>query len=169
MVEKIAALRERSLSALGSLSFLPPALARFTVGWVFVLSGWGKLHNLERVTEFFRSLGIPAPEIQAPFTAATELVCGALLLAGLFTRLAVVPLVVVMIVAIKAARLEELGSLNDLFGFIEFLYVALLVWLGVSGPGTLSLDTLVVRMLRRPGSGPRARQPERVVPMARAS
>ena len=62
------------------------------MGLVFVTTGWGKLQNLDRVIEFFRSLGIPAPEYQAPFVAATELACGLLLVLGLGTRFAAVPI-----------------------------------------------------------------------------
>src|SRR5262245_50603693 len=94
------------LSVTSRLRWLPPALARLILGWVFLWSGWGKLHALDDIIDFFRSLGIPAPQLQAPFVAGVEFVCGALLLAGLFTRLAAVPLVIVMIVAIITAKRE---------------------------------------------------------------
>ena len=41
-----------------------PLIARLTVGYVFMLTGWGKLQNLDRVTEYFTSLGIPFPEMR---------------------------------------------------------------------------------------------------------
>jgi putative oxidoreductase len=127
------------------LRWLPPTLARLTLGWVFLLSGWGKLHHLDDVIEFFGSLGIPAPQLQAPFAAGVEFVCGGLLLLGLFSRLAAAPLVVVMIVAIATARREELTSLGVLFGFIEYLYIVLLGYVAIEGPGPLSLDALLRR------------------------
>ena len=142
-------LRPLMLSIASKLSWLPPLVARLTVGWVFLLSGWGKLHGLQDVVDFFRSLGIPAPEIQAPFASGTEFVCGGLLLVGLASRLASVPLIVVMTVAIMTARFEELTSAGALFGFIEWLYIALLLWIAVAGPGPLSLDALIVRKTRR--------------------
>ena len=138
-------LRPLVLSVASKLSWLPPLVARVTVGWVFVLSGWGKLHALPDIVDYFRTLGIPAPEIQAPFASGTELVCGALLLAGLASRFAAVPLIVVMTVAIMTARLEDLTSAGALFGFIEWTYIALLLWIAVAGPGPLSLDALLVR------------------------
>ena len=139
------ATRRLLLTVAGLLEWLPPTLARFTVGWIFLWSGWGKLHDLPKIVEFFGSLGIPHPEIQAPFASATELVCGALLLAGLCTRLASVPLIITMIVAIVTAQRENVASLGDLFGLVEFTYIALLVWLGVHGGGPLSLDHVLVR------------------------
>jgi len=138
---------DRALGIAAALTWLPPLLARVVLGVVFVLSGWRKLHNLDGVVEFFRSLGIPAPELQAPFAAGNELVCGALVLLGLCTRLASIPLIVIMVVALKTAAYDpakaEGDTLNYLFGLSEFLYIALLVWLVIYGAGAASLDRLV--------------------------
>lgn len=142
-------LRPLMLSIASKLSWLPPLVARLTVGWVFLQSGWGKLHALPDIVDYFRTLGIPAPEIQAPFASGTEFVCGGLLLVGLASRLASVPLMVVMTVAIMTARFGDLTSAGALFGFIEWTYIALLLWIAVAGPGPLSLDALIVRKIRR--------------------
>ncbi|HKQ97003.1 MAG TPA: DoxX family protein [Candidatus Polarisedimenticolia bacterium] len=144
-LQRLFLLRPLLVGIAAKFSWLPPLVARITVGWVFVLSGWGKLHALPDIVEYFRTLGIPAPEIQAPFASGTELVCGALILVGLLSRLAAVPLMVVMTVAIMTARFEELTSAGALFGFIEWLYIALLLWIAVAGPGPLSLDGLLFR------------------------
>jgi putative oxidoreductase len=144
--------QERIVSVARRLGWLPPLLARVSVGLVFVSTGWGKLQNLDRVIEFFRSLGIPAPEYQAPFVAATELSCGLLLVLGLATRFAAVPLVVTMIVAIRAALWEELEGVVDLFGREEYLFIVLLAWLGVAGAGAVSLDAIFTRILRTAGA-----------------
>jgi putative oxidoreductase len=130
-----------------SLQWLPPTVARLTLGWVFLQSGWGKLHNLPKVVEFFRSLGIPAPEMQAPFAAFMEFLCGALILVGLCTRLASIPLIVIMAVAIKTAKMGDIHELSDLFGTAEYLYIALAIWLGAYGAGPLSLDALFARRM----------------------
>src|ERR671922_2768172 len=106
VIDWMLAMRRIVLTIADRLQWLPPTLARFTVGWIFFWSGWGKLHDLDHVIEFFGSLGIPHPELQAPFASATEFVCGGLMLAGLFTRLASVPLVIVMLVAIMTAQRE---------------------------------------------------------------
>lgn len=146
---RLVLLQPLVLSVASKFSWLPPTLARVTVGWVFLLSGWAKLHALPDIVEYFRTLGIPAPEIQAPFASGTELVCGALLLAGLATRFAAVPLIVVMTVAILTARSGDLTSAAALFGFIEFTYIALLAWIAVAGAGPLSLDALIAGKARR--------------------
>jgi putative oxidoreductase len=145
ILPRLFLVRPLILRIASALTWLPPTLARVTVGWVFVLSGWGKLHGLQDVVDFFRSLGIPAPELQAPFASRVEFVCGLLLLSGLMTRIACVPLIIVMIVAIVTARQEEITSLGALFGFVEYLYIVLMLWIGVAGPGPLSLDAILVQ------------------------
>lgn len=129
---------------------MPPLLARIVIGLVFVKTGWGKLHHIDSVVEYFRSLGIPAPEIQAPFAASMEFACGLLVLCGLF--LAAVPLIVIMMVAMKTAKAGDFTDahdpiewLNVLFGLSEFLYVVLLVWIAVAGAGAASLDRVLFR------------------------
>ena len=85
---------DRALRVAHSLESIPPLLARLVVGIVFVTSGWGKVHNLEKVTAFFTELHIPAPAFQAVFVSYVELVCGSLLLVGLAARLSAIPLIV---------------------------------------------------------------------------
>ena len=53
-------------------SWLAPLLARVTVGWVFLWSGWGKLNDLPTVIENFASWGIPFPHVLAPFVSTID-------------------------------------------------------------------------------------------------
>lgn len=139
----------RAQSVLGFFTWLPPLIARVVVGWVFVESGWGKLHHLDKVTAFFTDLGLPVPGFQAHLVATTEFAGGILLLVGLCTRLASVPLTLIMFVAIATAKRAELHVFSDLIGFPEFLYMVLLFWLIVSGPGMLALDRILNRYLSK--------------------
>jgi putative oxidoreductase len=72
-------------------------------------------------------------------------VCGALVLLGLATRLASIPLICTMIVALITAKAEEIAGVSDLVGTIELTYIALALWLTVSGAGSLSLDRVLAR------------------------
>jgi putative oxidoreductase len=135
------------------LAWLGPLLARITVGWVFLWAGWGKLGALPLVIENFRGWGVPIPEILAPFVSGLEFVGGIALLLGLCTRLFAAPLIVVMIVAIKAAFWEQVDSLSYLLGLSEFAYLAIFLWLAVAGPGPLSLDRLLQRNVEASASG----------------
>jgi putative oxidoreductase len=143
-LHRLIALYDRGTVLLLRLDSVPLLVARVSVGWVMVESGWGKLHKLPDVVEYFRSLGIPSPELQAPMAATSELAFGALLMAGLFTRISAIPLMVIMTVAIITAKREDLNSASDLFGFIEYLYIILLLFLLVRGGGLFSLDRLLV-------------------------
>jgi putative oxidoreductase len=145
----VAQISNRIRSLLELFAWLPPLLARITVGWVFVESGWGKLHHLDKVTAFFTDLGLPAPGFQAHLVATTEFAGGLLLLAGLLTRLASVPLMIIMVVAIATAKKDELHGFSDLIGFSEYLYILLLFWLLIKGAGILSADAILARRLKR--------------------
>jgi putative oxidoreductase len=126
-------------------SWLAPLVARVTVGWIFLWSGWGKLNDLPTVIENFVGWGIPFPYALAPFVSTVEFVGGLLLLLGLFTRLAAVPLIIVMVVAIRTAKWAEIDSFETLLGFDEMAYVALFLWLAVAGPGPISIDYVMQR------------------------
>jgi len=140
----------RRLRALAArLSWFPPALTRLTLGVVFMGTGWGKLHSLDKVTEFFTQLHIPAPSFNAALVATSELVCGAFLLVGLFARLAAIPLIATMCVALATAKSGDIEGIRDLLGQQEFDYVVLLIWIVIGGAGTLSADHALGRQLSR--------------------
>ena len=145
MIGKLLALRAFVLRIASALSWVPQTAARLAFGWVFVQSGWGKLHNLENVIGYFDSLGIPAPHLQAPFVAGVEFAGGLLLLGGLFTRFVSVPLAITMVVALLTAKREELATAGDLYGAVEFLYLLGFGYLAAFGAGVLSLDEVLVR------------------------
>src|ERR1700730_7598628 len=147
--DRVARLRRLILRVASSLRWIPPTVARLTLGWIFLQSGWGKLHSLPKVIAFFAQLGIPAPQFQAPLAAGTEFLCGALMLLGLCTRLASLPLIGVMLVAILTAKKGEIHELSDLFGMAEYLYIALCLWLGAYGAGPLSLDAFFAKRFER--------------------
>jgi putative oxidoreductase len=133
----------------GHLAWLAPLFARITVGWVFLLSGWGKLMNLPQVTENFVGWGIPLPHLLAPLTSGVELFGGLFLLLGLLTRLSAGALGVTMIVAIKSAKWADVDSLETLLGFDETEYLALFLWLAIAGAGAVSLDHWLQRRFSR--------------------
>ena len=132
----------------GWFTWLPPLAIRIVVGWVFLWSGWTKLHILPRMIENFREWGIPHPDILAPFVSGMEFVGGLMLLIGLLTRFIAVPMMIIMIVAIASAKWADVDSLETLLGFDEVSYFVMFAWLGIAGPGPVSLDHLVLRGLR---------------------
>jgi putative oxidoreductase len=116
-------------------SWAGPLLMRLIVGYTFMLTGWGKLTNLEQVTENFVGWGIPFPKILTPFVSGVE--CFAML-------------AVVMLVAIRSAKWGDVDSLETLLGFEEMTYFAAFMWLAICGPGKASLDRLLVNAAGHP-------------------
>jgi putative oxidoreductase len=118
-------------------------------GWQISQNGWGKLHNLPHVTEFFTSLGLPAPGPTATFVAAFEFTGGILLAIGLFSRIAALGFVIDMTMAyITADREAFLSVFSDPDKFMAaapftLLFASLLVL--IFGPGKIAVDTLLGR------------------------
>jgi putative oxidoreductase len=122
-------------------------------GWEFMEDGWGKLHNLAKVTEYFASLNLPAPAQTALFVSIIELVGGVLLAVGLFSRLTGLVLTVNMLTAYVTGDREALLSVftaPDKFSAAApymYLFASLVVL--IFGPGKFALDTLLDRLIRK--------------------
>jgi putative oxidoreductase len=117
-------------------------------GWQFWQAGYGKLTSIPKVTEYFASLGLPAPALNAYFISLLEVGGGILLALGLLSRLIALPLAIDMVVAYVIADREALGSIfSDPDKFYAaapytFLFASLIILF--FGPGMFSLDTLIV-------------------------
>lgn len=158
LLDRAIQVRDQVLSLLSRVQWLAPLVARISAGVLFAQTGWGKLNNIDKVVAFFTELGIPAPEFQARLVGTLELSCGTLILLGLMTRLASVPLAVIMVVALATAKSDEIAALSDLFGIYEYLYIVLFLYLIVQGAGALSLDHwLLKRLEKRPARRPARR------------
>lgn len=112
-------------------------------------NGWGKLHNLGRVTQFFSSLGLPAPGATATFVSSIEFIGGILLAIGLLSRFTGLVITIDMLMAYIMADREALSSFfSDPGKFYvadpyTFLFAALLIV--IFGPGLIALDTFLLR------------------------
>ena len=125
-------------------------------GWQLTESGWGKLHNLSKVTEFFASLNLPMPAQMAVFISCVEFFGGILLVLGLLSRLNALVLAVNMLIAYVTADREALLSFfsdPDKFSAAApyvFLIASLIIL--IFGPGKYALDTLLLRRYPYPTS-----------------
>ena len=126
-------------------AWLGPLLLRLVFGWFWLETGWAKLHNLEFFAGRFVEWGIPFPTLSATVSGATDLVGGALLIVGLGTRLAAIPMIINMLVALAVVVLPTITTFNEFVELDEVLYVCVLFWLLMAGPGKASLDHLVAR------------------------
>lgn len=133
----------------GLVVFLPEGIQKFLYPDIF---GAGR----------FAAIGIPYPEIMGPFVGAVEIICGVLIIVGLFTRIAAAPLIIIMIVAIVSTKIPILLG-HDFWSFhlvklsrygfwsmmhegrndFDMLLGAL--YLMIAGGGAWSLDARLVR------------------------
>ena len=121
-------------------------------GWQFAQTGWGKLHNLAKITDFFASLNIPFPAMTAHFVASLEFVGGILLILGLGSRAIGLLLSINMFVAYVTADREALTAVfSDPGKFyiadpFTFLFASVIVL--IFGAGLFSVDTLLAKRCR---------------------
>ena len=138
-----------SLDLADSLDWLAPLLMRLYFGYFWAETGLGKLHNLDAFAQRFAGWNIPYPHLSAALSAYTEWVGGILLMVGLFTRLASIPLMFNMFVAIVKVKIKEVTGINDFAEMDEALYIFVLFWLMMAGPGRVSIDHLIRRACSR--------------------
>jgi putative oxidoreductase len=144
-----------ALAAAAALAFLAPLATRITLGHAFFLTGRGKLTYFENTVEFFASQGIPMPELNAHVVSRLEYYGGALLVIGLLTRVVALLLAGTMAVALlteRAAFLQSWRPATELgpTDISAFVFLLLLGWLVLYGPGAASLDHVLVRWLKAP-------------------
>ncbi len=120
-------------------------LLRLLVGWVFLSEGIQKfLFPVALGAGRFAKIGIPVPMFSAPFVGIVEIVCGALLIAGLWTTLAAVPLLIDIAVAIGTTKFPMFlkqgfwAAMHE--GRTDYCMLLGLLAIMLLGAGSLSLD-----------------------------
>ncbi|MGD0415610.1 MAG: DoxX family protein [Terriglobales bacterium] len=125
-------------------------LVRLLVGWVFLSEGIQKFLFPEALgVGRFVKIGIPAPHFFAPFVGVVEIVCGSLLILGLLTRLAAIPLLIDISVAILTTKIPMLAKSGSWAAMHE-ARTDYCMWLGalfllIVGAGSWSLDAYLSR------------------------
>jgi len=133
---------KKLLNTTGSISFL---LIRLTVGLVFLSEGIQKFIRPDEVgAGRFAKIGFSNPVFWAQFTACFEIVCGGMILAGFLTRLAAIPLLIIMLVAFVTTKypiLVEKGFWSMAHEYrTDFAMTMLLIFLLIYGGGNFSMD-----------------------------
>jgi len=118
-------------------------LARLAVAYGFYEPAMMKWADIGAIAEWFGSMGMPFPTLNAYMAATTEITGVVLLTLGLFTRLISIPLIVVMIVAIVTVHLPHGFSAGDNGFEIPLYYMLFLALFASLGAGKLSLDYLL--------------------------
>ena len=129
-------------------------LVRLLVGWVFLSEGIQKfLFPAALGVGRFAKIGIPAPQFFAPFVGAVEIVCGGLVILGLLTRLAAIPLLIDISVAILTTKIPLLAK-SGFWAAMHESRTDICMWLGslfllIVGAGAWSVDTQLFRTTRK--------------------
>jgi putative oxidoreductase len=133
--------------AFGQSPFL--LFVRLYWGYQLIQSGWGKLHHLDKVTEFFTSLNLPMPAQTAVAISCLELFGGIFLAIGLLSRLASLALTINLIVAYITADREALFSIfsdpDKFYAAAPYTFLVASVIVLLFGPGKFAVDTLLNR------------------------
>ena len=120
-------------------------IARIIIGYGFYEPAMNKWNDINSVAQWFESMQIPFPTINAYMAASTEILGVGLLILGLFTRIISLPLIIIMIVAIFTVHLPN-GFSASVNGYEIPLYYMIFLMLFVSfGAGKLSLDNLLFK------------------------
>jgi putative oxidoreductase len=152
-MEPLLRLYRNAADALSRLQSPMLLAVRLYWGYQFAQTGWGKLHHLARITDFFTSLGIPFPGLNAHFVSGLEFVGGILLMLGLLSRPVALLLAGNMFVAYLTADREALLAIfSDPGKFYvadpyTFLFASVMVL--IFGPGWFAIDTIIRRRLAR--------------------
>jgi uncharacterized membrane protein YphA (DoxX/SURF4 family) len=123
--------------------------SRLAVSLVFVTQGILKFTDVNTGVNRFTRIGFSHPYFTAQFVGSFEVICGFLILIGLFTRVAAVPLLIVIFTAIATTKIPELSRANQGFWFMvsdartDFAMLMSLLFLLRSGAGLWSCDALM--------------------------
>ncbi len=137
------------ISYLEKLKDFPPLLFRIILAYGFYGPATMKLKNFGGIVEWFTSMGLPLPKLNAFLATGTETAGFVLIFLGLATRIISIPLMVVMIVAITTVHLGN-GFEAGNNGFeIPVYYMLMLFSLLITGPGKYSLDALITKFYNK--------------------
>jgi putative oxidoreductase len=122
-------------------------------GWQFMQDGWGKLTHLDKVTDFFTSLNLPAPHMTATFVGLVEFVGGILFTLGIASRLTALVLFVNMTMAYLSVPDDRVNFSHifskpeDFYGATPYTYWFAALLILILGPGAIAVDTLIKRRM----------------------
>lgn len=134
---------------LNTLQDIPLLFFRLILAYGFYGPAMMKWGNIQGIAEWFGSMGIPLPTLNAYMAASTEMAAVILLPLGLATRIISIPLMVTMVVAIVTVHLGN-GFEAGNNGFeIPLYYLLMLFALLISGGGRISLDNLISKKLNK--------------------
>lgn len=150
MSKLIAKVRQWHDKFFGLVSYLKSPfllIVRLYWGWQLAQSGWGKLHHLSNVAEYFGTLGLPMPAQMAVFIACVEFFGGIFLALGLLSRstgfVLTVNLIMAYVIADREALLSFFSDPDKFMAAAPFIFLMVSLIVLILGPGKISLDAAI--------------------------
>ena len=158
LLTRLRSLYDRFFTLISYLQSPFLLFVRLYWGWQLTQSGWGKLHNLSNVTEFFTSLGLPMPAQTALAISCLEFFGGIALAIGLLSRFTAFVLTINMIVAYVTADREALFSIfsdpDKFYAAAPYTFLVATIIILLFGPGKFALDAFLERKFGPSASPP---------------
>lgn len=150
MSKLIAKVRQWHEKFFGLVSYLKSPfllIVRLYWGWQLAQSGWGKLHHLSNVAQYFGTLGLPMPAQMAVFIACVEFFGGIFLALGLLSRstgfVLTVNLIMAYVIADREALLSFFSDPDKFMAAAPFIFLMVSLIVLIFGPGKISLDAAI--------------------------
>lgn len=151
LVDLLRSAYEACVAVLNRLQSPLLLATRLYWGWQFAQDGWGKLTHLDKVTEFFTSLSLPAPHMTALLVALVEFAGGILFALGIASRLTSLVLFVNMTMAYLSVPDDRVNfshifsKPDDFYNATPYTYWFAALLILILGPGILAIDTFIKR------------------------
>ena len=142
-MQKIITLYTSARAKLALAKDLPLLAMRLVLAYGFYGPAVKKIANINDIVDWFTSLGIPAPKLNAYLSAGTEITGVVLLTLGLATRFITIPLIITMFVAIKTVHWGNGFDAGNNGWEIPLYYIIMLSSLFIYGPGKISIDNFI--------------------------
>lgn len=142
-------LYQKFINSLEYIRDLPPLFFRLILSYGFYGPAMMKIGNINGIIDWFTSMRMPLPALNAYLSTGTEVAGFILLFLGLGTRLISLPLIIVMIVAILTVHIGNGFAAGDNGFEIPLYYLLMLFSLVITGPGRISLDALLNRYIQK--------------------
>ncbi len=143
------ALYFKIVDSLNNLKDIPLLLLRLTLAYGFYGPAMMKIKDVHAIVEWFESIEMPMPTLNAYLATYTEFIGFICLALGLATRFISIALIITMIVAIKTTHWENGFNASDNGYEIPLYYMIMLFTLLINGAGRISADYFITRMVKK--------------------
>jgi putative oxidoreductase len=137
------------VNSLNNLKDIPLLLLRLILAYGFYGPAMMKIKDVHAIVEWFESIEMPMPTLNAYLATYTEFIGFICLALGVATRFISIPLIITMVVAIKTTHWENGFNASDNGYEIPLYYMIMLITLLINGAGRISADYFITKMVKK--------------------